>query len=141
MINWAAPLLQVLQMAIPNKFTTNIEAYQHQVDLYRQQVQKIITEMKQAEIKPYLGMHTIPALEGEGKMAKGKELIFTVHGVANGFIAETAGGNVVVGSTLSDVCAAAQAKLAEEKLAPESPEMAAKADPSSTPGWRKLFSS
>lgn len=52
--------------------------------------------------------------QGEG-MAN-KDLVFTVYGVANGFYAETARGNILVGATLSDVCTAAQAKVAEEKL-------------------------
>ena len=43
--------------------------------------------------------------------------VFTVYAAANGYYAELAIGSLVIGATLSECCNAAQAALAEQKIA------------------------
>lgn len=94
------------------------------------------------EISPFSNIvFTDEAKEGED-MGDG-DAVFTVYKAANGYYAKTTNDGIVVGTTLSDVCSAAQAKVAEEALNDEgTQENRAKRIVSETAkvaaGWKKL---
>lgn len=45
-----------------------------------------------------------------------KKELFTIYQVDNGFMGETVAGGIVIGATMSETCASAQAHVAEQML-------------------------
>lgn len=54
-----------------------------------------------------------PDLKGGEGMARADEELFTVYRAANGFYARMQSGGIVVGTTLSEACIAAQGSVAD----------------------------
>lgn len=86
------------------EYVTQMEVFKTKVDAYNAELEvfKAVVERQRAQHK-------------EGKMS-GDRSLFTVFQVDNGFYARMADGTMVVGGTLSEVCAAASGKAAEQKI-------------------------
>ena len=100
------------------------DVYSAQVNVYNAQIQAYVDRLayKVAQTQEQILFDTLsnPAYLHPSK--KGKTMadqieVFTVYAAANGYYAELAIGKLVIGATLSECCTAAQAAMAEHKIA------------------------
>jgi hypothetical protein len=116
------------------KYAAQIDVYNAQVKAYTAQANTLARQAQQTIEQTMFDTlsdpnYIHPSKRGFPAMAS-KKIVFTVYEAANGYFVETAGGALVVGTTLSEVCTAAQGKVAEEKMLEENiVERATRDDP------------
>lgn len=119
-----------------------IEKYTAQVDVYNAQIQayQVQADLLAKQMQTTLEQQAYNILKKGFPAMASKKVVFTVFEAANGYFAETSLGQLVIGTTLSEVCTAAQGKAAEEKLMEDS--VASPRDPLGQVGksalWEKV---
>jgi hypothetical protein len=92
-------------------YAAQVEAYKAKIDVYNKMVDNA-THANDA--LRYSMTNFINQPPRRAPVAE--KIIFTVYSAANGFYAKIPGGQLVVGMTLSEVCASAQAAAAEKAI-------------------------
>jgi hypothetical protein len=112
------------------------DVYSAQVNVYNAQVKAyadmLAQQAMQTQEQILFDTLSNPAYLHPSK--KGKPMadrieVFTVYAAANGYYAELAIGKLVIGATLSECCTAAQAAMAEHKIAGDEDDGPTAADP------------
>jgi hypothetical protein len=112
------------------------DVYSAQVNVYNAQIQayvdKLVRQAMETQEQILFDTLSNPAYlhpSKKGKTMADRIEVFTVYAAANGYYAELAIGKLVIGATLSECCTAAQAAMAEHKIAGDEYDGPTAADP------------